>query len=29
MKRNTLLLIRQFFQILFIIMQSFKNKSFL
>lgn len=29
MKRNTLLLIRQFFQTLFIIMQSFENKSFL
>lgn len=28
MKRNTLLLIRQFFQTLFIIMQSFENKSF-
>lgn len=29
MKRNTLLLIRQFFQTLFIIMQLFENKSFL
>lgn len=29
MKRNTLLLIRQFIQTLFIIMQSFENKSFL
>lgn len=28
MKRNALLLIRQFFQTLFIIMQSFENKSF-
>lgn len=29
MKRNALLLIRQFFQTLFIIMQSFENKSLL
>lgn len=29
MKRNALLLISQFFQTLFIIMQSFENKSFL
>lgn len=29
MKRNALLLIRLFFQTLFIIMQSFENKSFL
>lgn len=29
MKRNALSLISQFFQTLFIIMQSFENKSFL
>lgn len=29
MKRNALLLIRQFIQTLFIIMQLFENKSFL